>query len=114
MNNPSHSGVRHPTVHSCNEPRHSAVVWPPRTISLTRLFIFAVLILGPIGQFFIGGASAQERYYRIQLKHGGQYLDADHCGNTITLNPGQRLGLQRSGRYYSWLSQMARLVLAAY
>jgi hypothetical protein len=29
-------------------------------------------------------------------------------------NSGQRLGLQRSKRYYSWLSQTARLVLAAY
>jgi hypothetical protein len=24
-------------------------------------------------------------YFRIQLKHGGQYLDAAYCGNTITL-----------------------------
>jgi hypothetical protein len=27
-------------------------------------------------------------YFRIQLKHGGQYLDAAYCGNTITLNSG--------------------------
>ncbi|NGZ07933.1 MAG: hypothetical protein CV088_00895 [Nitrospira sp. LK70] len=27
-------------------------------------------------------------YQRLQLKHGGQYLDADHCGSTISLNPG--------------------------
>jgi hypothetical protein len=40
--------------------------------------------------FFIRSANAQEqdRYTRIQLKNGGQYLDADHCGKTITLNPG--------------------------
>ena len=34
------------------------------------------------------GAGPEERYYRLQLKHGGQYLDADHCGDRITLNPG--------------------------
>ena len=39
---------------------------------------------------FIRSVSAQEHdgYARIQLKNGGQYLDADHCGKTITLNPG--------------------------
>ncbi|MFN6579736.1 MAG: RICIN domain-containing protein, partial [Aulosira sp. ZfuVER01] len=30
----------------------------------------------------------QEQYYRLQLKHGGQFLDADHCSTTISLNPG--------------------------
>ena len=25
---------------------------------------------------------------RIQLKADGQYLDADHCGSPVTLNPG--------------------------
>ena len=39
---------------------------------------------------FIKSASAQAPigYTRIQLKHGGQYLDAAYCGKTITLNPG--------------------------
>ena len=30
----------------------------------------------------------QAPYYRLQLKAGGQYLDADHCSATISLNPG--------------------------
>src|SRR5271166_6182180 len=48
-------------------------------ISLTA----AVLaILGP------APATAQERFYHLQLKHGGQYLDADHCTAKIGLNPG--------------------------
>ena len=64
---------------------------------LKRLSIFAVLILGSIGPLFIGSASAQTKttfvtppagFTRIQLKHGGQFLDAAFCGKTITLNPG--------------------------
>ena len=48
-----------------------------------------VLILGPVGQFLVAKcAEAEEGYSRLQLKHGGQYLDADHCGDRITLNPG--------------------------
>jgi len=89
MNNPSHSGTRPPGVPSSNVPHHSGFMRAPRTISLTRLFILTALILGPVGQFFIAkSAGAEERYYRLQLKHGGQYLDADHCGDRISLNPG--------------------------
>jgi hypothetical protein len=68
---------------------------------LKHLSIFAVLILGLIGSPLIGSASAQTEgptktgfvtppagYTRIQLKHGGQFLDAAFCGKTITLNPG--------------------------
>ena len=34
-------------------------------------------------------ATAQaQTYYRLQLKSDGQYLDADHCGSPVTLNPG--------------------------
>jgi len=61
----------------------------PNTTSLTRLFILTVLAAGIAEQFFIAnGAFAQEAYHRLQLKHGGQYLDAAYCGKTITLNPG--------------------------
>jgi hypothetical protein len=38
-----------------------------------------------------GKAFAQQRgqrYYRLQLKHRGQYLDADHCTTKVGLNPG--------------------------
>jgi Ricin-type beta-trefoil lectin domain-like len=42
--------------------------------------------------FVVNDAVAQDKkrepYYRIQLKHGEQYLDADHCSATISLNPG--------------------------
>ena len=29
-----------------------------------------------------------EKYYRLQLKFGGQYMDAERCSNRISLNPG--------------------------
>ncbi|MCY7279218.1 MAG: RICIN domain-containing protein [Phormidesmis sp. CAN_BIN44] len=41
-----------------------------------------------VGQFLIAQSRTQEQYYRLQLKQGGQYLDADHCSTTIGLNPG--------------------------
>jgi len=60
-----------------------------RTISLIRVFILTLLAAGLAGQFFIANdAFAQEAYYRLQLKHGGQYLDADHCSKNIILNSG--------------------------
>jgi hypothetical protein len=69
--------------------RCSDVTQAARIVSLIRLFILTVLAAGLAGQFFIASrAFAQEAYYRLQLKQGGQYLDADHCGKTITLNPG--------------------------
>jgi len=89
MNNPSHLGIRPRSVHRFHGPHHSSVTWPPRIISLTRLLILTVLFLGPVGQFFIAkGAGAEEGYSRLQLKHGGQYLDAVYCGKTMSLNPG--------------------------
>jgi len=86
MNKPSHSGIRH-NVHSSNKRQPLAVTWMPQAISLTRLFIPAIFILGSIGQLFISKDAVAEPYYRLQLKHGGQYLDAAYCGNTISLNP---------------------------
>jgi hypothetical protein len=49
-------------------------------------FLLIPFVLG----CFVRSASAQAPvgYTRIQLKHGGQYLDAAYCGKTITLNPG--------------------------
>jgi hypothetical protein len=68
---------------------HSPATRMSRTISLKRLFLLTFLIAGFAGQFLIANdVIAQEQYYRLQLKHGGQYLDADHCSNTISLNPG--------------------------
>ena len=55
--------------------------------STGTLVIFAFLIPGSIGPLFIRSASAQTKfvtppagYTRIQLKHGGQFLDAAYCG----------------------------------
>src|SRR5215510_13600691 len=87
MNNPSQ--ILPLSGHSFGGVHHSAVTRVPPTLSLTRLFILTVLTASLAGQLFIPkGAFAQEAYYRLQLKHGGQYLDADHCSNTISLNPG--------------------------
>jgi Ricin-type beta-trefoil lectin domain-like len=89
MNNPSQSGMQLLSGHGFTGAHHSKVTRASRTLSLVRLFILTVLTAGLAGQFSIR-ASAQERpaYYRLQLKHGGQYLDADHCTNRISLNPG--------------------------
>jgi len=55
----------------------------------TRAVALGLVIVGLVGQLFIAKDSAgQEHYYRIQLQHGGQYLDANHCSPEIGLNPG--------------------------
>jgi hypothetical protein len=60
----------------------------PRRLSWTTRFILA-LLLGGIGQGFAASdGAAQDVYFRLQLKHGGQYLDAENCGSTMTLHPG--------------------------
>src|SRR5947199_2868848 len=64
------------------------------SLSVTRLLMLIVLAAASAGLplFVVKDAVAQdnkrEHYYRLQLKHGGQYLDADHCSATISLNPG--------------------------
>jgi hypothetical protein len=51
--------------------------------------LFLTIAFAGLGQLVVvPRAAAEEQYYRLQLKHGGQYLDADHCSNKITLNPG--------------------------
>lgn len=63
---------------------------PQRSIS-SRAFSLSIgmLAMAFLGVLLIAGnVKAQSGYHRLQLKHGGQYLDADHCGATITLNPG--------------------------
>ena len=60
-----------------------------RSALLRGIVPLLVLIIGVCGSMFLAHkALAQERYFRLQLKHGGQYLDADHCGDRISLNPG--------------------------
>src|SRR5215472_5358632 len=50
---------------------------------------FAILLTAAVRAILnCASASAQEGYFRLQLKHGGQYLDADHCSTTVALNPG--------------------------
>lgn len=48
-----------------------------------------------------GGAQQPRRrnYYRIQLKHGGQYLDAEYCSTKVGLNPGSTF---EGGACQSW------------
>jgi hypothetical protein len=50
--------------------------------------VFLVIPLVLVCLIKSASAQAPVGYTRIQLKHGGQYLDAAYCGNTITLNPG--------------------------
>lgn len=86
------SGARNPALES-DESRISAVL-RPWIVSSKPLLIFTVLVLA-IGPFIVRSGSSQTApanppagYTRIQLKHGGEYLDAVHCGKTISLNPG--------------------------
>jgi hypothetical protein len=62
------------------------------SLSFSSLLVLTILIAASAGlSLFIGNKAAaqnNEYYYRIQLKHGGQYLDADHCGTKVGLNPG--------------------------
>ena len=88
MNNPLNTCIRSTSANSTNKTQLLAVIRFSQAIFLKRLIIATVLILSFVGQFFITNDANAEQYYRLQLKHGGQYLDADHCGNTITLNPG--------------------------
>ena len=52
-------------------------------LSNSPMSIFALLIAVFVGQSLFFGdtslAQSKQFYYRLQLKHGGQYLDADHC-----------------------------------
>jgi hypothetical protein len=91
MNTPSPSGARNPALKS-HESRISAVL-RPWIVSSKRILIFTVLVLA-IGLFIVRSdsqpapATPPTGYTRIQLKHGGEFLDAVHCGKTISLNPG--------------------------
>jgi hypothetical protein len=61
-------------------------------LSFTPSRNFALLIMVSVGLslFITNKALAQTKqyYYRLQLKHGEQYLDADHCSTTVGMNPG--------------------------
>ena len=56
--------------------------------SVWRCGLWAALIVAFSAALVPAGALAQGAYYRLQLKHGGQYLDAAYCGNRLGLNPG--------------------------
>ena len=64
------------------------------SLSYKSLLTLAVLIAASVGLslFLSNKALAQtvkkDYYYRLQLKNGGQYLDADHCTTKVALNPG--------------------------
>src|SRR5438270_6294078 len=61
-------------------------------LSFTNSLILTLLIAASAGLFVFGGnkvlAQRRPSYYRLQLKHGRQYLDADHCSTQVALNPG--------------------------
>jgi hypothetical protein len=61
-----------------------------RTGSRSWSLLLALLAVGVVSQCFPTRGDGQQpvRYFRLQLKHGGQYLDADHCGSPVSLNPG--------------------------
>ena len=89
MASPSQLNIQPLTGHSFSGVHRPDVTRMPRTIFSTCLFILTVLTVGLAGQFFTANSAfAQEAYHRLQLKHGGQYLDADHCSNTISLSSG--------------------------
>lgn len=63
------------------------------TLSFAPLLILGVFIAASAGLSVFGPSQAfaqqrEHRYYRLQLKQGGQYLDADHCSTKVGLNPG--------------------------
>jgi hypothetical protein len=68
----------------------STVARTTRTVSVKHLFILTLFFTSLAGLFFwmSNDALAQNPYYRLQLKHGGQYLDATYCSSPIGLNPG--------------------------
>jgi hypothetical protein len=61
----------------------------PRRATAWAARLATALVLCALGQA-LGArpASAQDVFFRLQLKHGGQYLDAQNCGSTMTLHPG--------------------------
>jgi hypothetical protein len=69
-----------------NETNHRAII----TGSRLRGLALILAVLGLAGQLAVMVSHAQQppQYFKLQLKHGGQFLDADHCGSPVTLNPG--------------------------
>lgn len=52
------------------------------------LLIVAFASMSMLAAVYTHAQEARAHYYRIQLKHDGQYLDAGHCGTTVALNAG--------------------------
>ena len=66
-----------------------SVVTRASTIKRLTCSMLRIVALAGLGQLLITPpAVAEEGFYRLQLKHSGQYLDADHCSEKITLNSG--------------------------
>ena len=62
------------------EAQHATIEEPPRRTDTNTGDSSPMLatVLTPVGN----------RYYRLQLKHDDQYLDAAYCSDKLTLNPG--------------------------
>jgi hypothetical protein len=54
---------------------------------LELIFAFAGLAVSGLPSR-VNAQQPQPKYFRLQLKHNNQYLDADHCSSPVTLNPG--------------------------
>lgn len=79
-------------------------VAPTSNLRFSRLFIITLLVAALAPSFLSNDAAAQEIYYRLQLKHNGKYLDANHCSDRVALHPGSD--------YDSGACQLWRLVPA--
>src|ERR1043166_7135344 len=59
-------------------------------IDLLASTLLIVAFVG-VSMLFATDGHAQKaptHYYRVQLKHGGQFLDASYCGTKVALNSG--------------------------
>ena len=82
--------ISHDPDIACSRPAVSTRERCFKTRPRSWSFVFALLAAGLAAQCLPAQCYGQQaaRYFRLQLKHGGQYLDADHCGSPVTLNPG--------------------------
>lgn len=77
-------------THSSSHPTPQALLerTPHTATRTTRRTLLALATLIAAGTLTSASSAQVQTYYRIQLKSNGQYLDADHCGSPVTLNPG--------------------------
>jgi hypothetical protein len=67
--------------------RRGSAVAKQRTASIGKR-LAALAFVGAHAIFMADGAMAQSEFRRLQLMQTGQFLDADHCGPSVAMNPG--------------------------